>query len=470
MSSKNKSLLTPVKHFLNTGKGYSIFPVDIGHPDYLAVIDPDTAFWALVKHAGLGNFLTGKSNVFKTYLKKRSDFSNEMKTLRFKLTPSAVYFNPTERCNLNCAYCYIPEKMRKNGPHMSKDRLLEALQILKDYFRKTVPQGRLPQIVFHGSEPMMNKEAVFTGIKKFAGDFAFGIQSNAVFLDNESIDFLKEHKVGIGISLDGPDEKTANRIRKDWQGKGAFNEVLQAIRKLSDYPALNVICTITTENMKHLVRTVDFFHNNGVSLCMFNIVRCTQPKARTVKPDDETAAAYYLRALDRTYEIYRKTGRKLVVANFANILLAIIAPSARRLMCDISPCGGGRCFFAVSANGDIFPCSEFVGLAEFKGGNLFNNNISDILNSKSFKMVTERLVENISPCRTCAIRHFCGAPCPAEAYAMNGGRDELGAFCGFYEEQARYAMRLIADGKENAYLWDNWDTNLETVFDSLTLC
>jgi hypothetical protein len=36
-----------------------------------------------------------------------------------------------------------------------------------------------------------------------------------------------------------------------------------------------------------------------------------------------------------------QTGRKLVDANFANILIAILAPTARRLMCDISPCGGG---------------------------------------------------------------------------------------------------------------------------------
>ena len=39
--------------------------------------------------------------------------------LRFGLKPSAVYFNPTERCNLNCTYCYIPEDMRRNGQHMS---------------------------------------------------------------------------------------------------------------------------------------------------------------------------------------------------------------------------------------------------------------------------------------------------------------------------------------------------------------
>ena len=66
---------------------------------------------------------------------------------------------------------------------------------------------------------------------------------------------------------------------------------------------------------------------------------------------------------DRTHELYQQTGRKIVVASFANVLVSIGAPLARRLMCDISPCGGGRCFFAVGAKGDLFPCNEFVGVS-----------------------------------------------------------------------------------------------------------
>jgi uncharacterized protein len=84
-------------------------------------------------------------------------------------------------------------------------------------------------------------------------------------------------------------------------------------------------------------------------------------------------------------------------------------------------------------------------------------------------MVTGRRVEQIEPCRRCAIRHFCGSPCPAEAHEMNGGMDQPGAFCELYEEQVRYALRLIADGHQDAYLWDGWDQDTETVLDIATL-
>ena len=79
-------------------------------------------------------------------------------------------------------------------------------------------------------------------------------------------------------------------------------------------------------------------------------------------------------------------------------------------------------------------------------------------------MVTGRKVKDIEPCRRCAIRHFCGSPCPAEAYEMNGGMDKTGAFCEFYEEQVRYAFRVIADGKVDAYLWDDWDKGMKETF------
>ena len=167
-------------------------------------------------------------------------------------------------------------------------------------------------------------------------------------------------------------------------------------------------------------------------------------------PDDAAAAKYFLAALDRTEALYRETGRRLVVGNFANILLAIVAPTARRLMCDISPCGGGRCFFAVVPNGDLFPCSEFIGLPEFCGGNLFRDDIPAVLRSEPFRLVTGRKVEDIEPCRRCAIRHFCGSPCPAEAHQLNGGMHRTGAFCEFYEEQVRYAFRVIADERLDA--------------------
>ena len=446
----------------NTGDGRRLQPIDIGHPDYAAVIEPDTAFWALVKRSQLADFL-GRDRVL-LQGRQTAGFEREMEELRFGLKPSAVYFNPTERCNLNCAYCYIPEKMRRTGSHMSETQLLDALAVLKRHFRATLPAGARPEIVFHGAEPLLNRAAIFAGIEKYGADFRFGIQTNATLLDDEVAAFLISRNVSIGISLDGPTAAIADLARRNWAGQGVYERVIAAMERLDGYPNWSVIATLTTENMKCLVELVDFFHEHRVPTCLINTLRCTLRASRDLKPSDAEASRYFLAALDRTHELYSRTGRKLVVANFANTLLAIIAPTARRLMCDISPCGGGRCFFAVTPNGDIFPCSEFIGLPRFRGGNLFKGGVSAALRSKAFRVVVERKIEVVESCRDCAIRHFCGSPCPAEAHEMNGGMDQKGAFCEFYEEQVRYAFRAIADKKADDYLWDGWDEGLKDTF------
>lgn len=438
-------------------------PIDIGHPEYLGLASPDTAFWSLIRREKLGEALV-EGSFLEAYRQKEGEFVAEMARLRGGLVPSAVYFNPTERCNLNCGYCYIPEDMRRSGKHMTRDEVLGALERLKAYFKTTVPEGRKPQVIFHGSEPLVNRDAVFAGIEAFQDDFLFGVQTNATLLDTAAADFLRSHEVGIGLSLDAAIPEIADTTRHTWDGHSVFGRVLEAIDLLAGYPNYNVICTITQTNMAHLSGIVDFFHEREVPACMLNIVRCTLPGARELKPGDLVVARHFMAALDRTYELYQKTGRKLVVANFANILLAIMAPSARRLMCDISPCGGGRCFFALAANGDLFPCSEFIGLPEFSGGNLFQDGIEVAMRSEAFARVTGRKIEAIDPCGHCAIRHFCGSPCPAEAANWRGGMQEIGAFCEFYEEQVRYALRLIADGRQDAFLWDGWADDSKAVF------
>jgi uncharacterized protein len=449
--------------YVGTGNGPAWQPIDIGHPSYVALIEPDTAFWALVPREDLAELALG-GRLVKAYRQKAAQFAREIHELRFGLKPSAVYFNPTERCNLNCSYCYIPEKMRRRGEHMSRDKLLEALAILKRYFQATLPKKTLPQIIFHGAEPLLNRDAVFAGVEQYAGDFHFGIQTNATLLDDAAIAFLRGHQVSVGISLDASTAAVADRTRRNWEGQGVYRQVVDAMERLKGYPGWSVISTVSSENLRQLSQLVDFLHEHEVPTCLMNILRCTLPRSRSVKPDDARAAKYFLGALDHAYALYRKTGRKLIVGNFANILLAIVAPAARRLMCDISPCGGGRCFFALAPGGEMFPCSEFIGLDSFRGGNLFSDDISAVLQSEPFQRVTGRTIERIEPCRHCAIRHFCGAPCPAEAHEMNGAMQKTGAFCEFYEEQVRYAFRLIADDKVDAYLWDGWDQGMQQTF------
>ena len=87
--------------YVGTGNGPAFQPIDIGHPEYMAVIEPDTAFWALIHREELADTVLG-GDLVNAYRKKAAEFAKEIDSLRFGMKPLAVYFNPTERCNLNC--------------------------------------------------------------------------------------------------------------------------------------------------------------------------------------------------------------------------------------------------------------------------------------------------------------------------------------------------------------------------------
>lgn len=448
----------------NTGHGRHFDLIDFGSAKNLAIIHAESGFWAIAPRAEAAS-MAASGALSRAVEGKLDGWLEEMHNFRFARRPSAVYLNPTERCNFNCRYCYLPKSMRKSGRHMGEKKVMQALKVIRDHFRATIPdKSYRPEIIFHGSEPMLAREAVFAGIEAFDRDFRFGIQTNASLLDAEAASFIRRHKVGVGISLDGHSAAVANRARRTWGGQGGFDKALAAIDVLADYPKFNVIATVTQANATHLTDIVEFFHKRGVKLAMLNPVRCTQKGGRDLKADNAKLASALTKALDRSYELFRKTGRKVVVSNFANVLIGIVAPTARKLMCDISPCGAGRCFFAVSANGDVFPCSEFIGMADYNCGNIFRSPIRNILKAAPLISVMERKTEDISPCSQCAIQNFCGAPCPAEVLACSGKLLAPSPYCEFYEEQVRYALRVIEAGRVDAYLWDGWKDETRETF------
>src|SRR5208282_5899100 len=102
----------------------SLQPYEIDHPTHIAVVEPDTAFWGLVRKDKLAAVLAG-SELTDTFQARRDACAREMDMLRFHLKPLAVYFNPTERCNLDCSYCYIPEPMRRRGRQMDTATVLD---------------------------------------------------------------------------------------------------------------------------------------------------------------------------------------------------------------------------------------------------------------------------------------------------------------------------------------------------------
>jgi uncharacterized protein len=420
-------------------EGLAVHNID---KDNTVLLDADNVFWALAPKNAEGEPFISRE-ILSLYQEKKEALDEEMRQFRFGIELSAVYIDPTDRCNSNCPYCYVPAKMRKYGVQMTLKQLRQVLNKVLDYF---VGRERKPVIIFHASEPLLAKEAVFSAIREFKDRFSFGLQTNGLLLEKEDVEFLKEFRVGVGISLDAPLRELNNKTRPSAKG-GNFDAVLRAIEWFDGYPGLNVISTMTKFNIRSLDKLVRLLHRKKVPCVLFNPVRLTRKASLKVKPDEAVMAKNFLKAVDTAIELSKNTGRRIVVANFSNVILGIVAPEARRMMCDISPCGGGRCFLTITASGEMIPCGEFIGIKNSSGGNIFKTGIREAMESSPFKEIRSRIVERVSECGNCIYRNICGSPCPAELKSL-GNIFQKAVFCEFYKEIISYAFKLIAQGKE----------------------
>lgn len=407
------------------------------------LLDPDRVFWALAARNANG----ARSEAAAVHFRVAQKLEARLQQFRFTTHVTALYVNPNDACHADCRYCYIPPEIRRNGPRMTRAQLETVLQKAESYFSPLDLAGRKPVIIFHGGEPLVAKDVVFWAIERYSGAFAFGLQTDGVLLTGEDVAFLRERRVSVGISLDSHDPRIHSYLRRAPGGERAFARTVGAIEAFDGYPGLNVVTTITKHNVHGLADLIGFLHERKVPVAMMNPVRITQPYARAFQPDCDTLLEAFTEAVWRALDLSDQSAQPILIGDFSNLVLAIVAPEGRRLMCDISPCGGGRCFLAITGSGEMIPCGEFQGLAGFSGGNIFRDSIEDAVDSAPFQQVRERIVERIEQCRDCGIRHICGAPCPAEAYGFSGDMLQPSPYCEFYKEIVKLAFRLIGEGK-----------------------
>ncbi len=390
--------------------------------DFNIAIDPENNFWTVYD---------GKipDEILKLYQNLRDELCRKMEKYRTEIDFNTVYLNVTERCNANCPYCYIPKELRRSGEEMEYDVLCSILNTLSDI--------NVRSVVFHGAEPLLSKKTIFRAIEDFKNDFIFGIQTNGFLLTEEDAEFLKEMKVNVGISFDSPKEDVEDFLR----GKGHYKKVVEILEWFKNQKGFNVITTITKYNYTDLSEMIDFLAGK-VRLVLMNPVRGSSAGGRELRPDPKVAAHEFIRAVERSIW-HTKNGRRIVIGDFANIILGIVAPYSRVLQCDISPCGGGRRFFAVTPTG-VYPCGEFIGISDFRSPLEIIKDKEEL--KKAFESVRKRRTESIEECKDCAFRNICGSPCPAEIYAEKGSFLNKSPFCEFYKAVIEHAFKIIKRG------------------------
>lgn len=116
-----------------------------------------------------------------------------------------VCLNLTDSCNLKCKYCFVEQ-----NPHfMTYQTALDAVHFLLDN-RKKYNIKKNCQIIFFGGEPTLCWDTIIVPltsyIRKNNLPFSLSMTTNGTLLNADRIQFLKDNKITILLSIDGNEE------------------------------------------------------------------------------------------------------------------------------------------------------------------------------------------------------------------------------------------------------------------------
>lgn len=363
-----------------------------------------------------------------------------------KKYPSLVVMNLTTDCNLRCKYCYASAGIKKEYMAITCARkIIDEMFSVNDEI----------SVLFHGGEPLMNYEVikeVIDYVKNKYNDkkINYFIQTNCILIDKEKSSFLKKNNIKICISIDGNTEES-NGCRINEKGKNSLSHIKKAINILkSDNNEITALAVLNKKNYMFVDEIIDFFVSNDINNFSFNHFiksgRGNENSFLAITPKElyETT-----KKIINKVEEYQKNG-KLINERITYHLIKSVAFSKKEFMCMNSPCGAGNHLIGITPNGDVFPCDDLSGIANFKLGNIMNSSLTEILNNNiMIKYFNHCSFSNILECNTCNFRTKCGAGCASRKFFENGTIYSVDPICEFYKLIIPYIENEIASGRIN---------------------
>ena len=238
------------------------------------------------------------------------------------------------------------------------------------------------------------------------------------------------------LSLDGRKEVT-DRIRKTLNGKSAYDVIVPKFQKLvrsrgdKDY---YVRATFTKYNLDF---TDDVLHLRELGFEQLSaepvVTDVSEPYAITEADLPRVFSEY-----DRLCEVMMNRDKDKF--NFFHFMVDLDqGPCAIKRL---RGCGCGNDYVAVDPNGNIYPCHQFVGIDDWKMGNLYDGSFNNDI--KSLFAATH--VYSKQGCRDCWAKFFCSGGCNANSFIYEGDvRKPHRLSCEMQKKRLECALALAAD-------------------------
>lgn len=320
-------------------------------------------------------------------------------------------------CNLKCKYCFASQGDFGGAKSiMSFEVGKKALEYLVDNSgsRKNL------EVDFFGGEPLMNFEVVKQLVeygnelgKEKGKNFRFTITTNGVLLDDEIIDYVNEHMHNVVLSLDG--RKSINDdMRPTLNDKGSYDIIVPKFQKLIEKRKdkyYYVRGTFTRDNMD-FSKDVLHFKDLGFDLTSVEPVVGDESNPYALREEDLPKILDEYEKLAVEYSKMRVNNEPFRFFHFMVDLSQ--GPCVIKRM---TGCGAGNEYLAITPEGDIYPCHQFVGQEEFKMGNVMADKVE--LPKEMQETFKEAHIYAKDECSKCWAKFYCSGGCHANAFNFN---------------------------------------------------
>jgi uncharacterized protein len=340
----------------------------------------------------------------------------------------AMCLHVSHDCNLRCTYCFAGTGDFGTGRRIHLD--LQTGKDAVEFLIRASKGRRNLDIDFFGGEPLLNFGVVedLTAYcelrsKETGLHIRLTLTTNALLLDETRIAFLDAHMDNLVLSLDGRPE-AHDRMRPFAGGRGSYDLVAKRILEFAGKRGDRSYYVRGTFTRHNLDFAADVAHIESLGIGPVSLEPVVAPPEADYAIRNEDLPAIleeYERLALHCLDSFQK-GSNLRFFHFEIDLEG--GPCAYKRL---KGCGAGAEYIAVTPEGDIYPCHQFVGMPEFRMGNVHeaSGDTEYHLDPELRARFRKLLVPDKDECRTCWARYFCSGGCAANAYHASGRIDGL---------------------------------------------
>lgn len=329
--------------------------------------------------------------------------------------PTDVQFDITNRCNLNCLYCYNKSNEFISQAEMTDSEILRVIE-------KIIKQLDPLIVTFSGGEPFIRKDLLFKCIKKLKhANIKTHINTNGLLLNKKIIAKLKELKIDkLSVNLENTNALKHDFIRGK---KGAFNKLkinLALLKKIIGGKKISIATVVNKENLSDLYILAEFVKKNGfMELHLLDMI-----------PTNNNEKSFLLDKHDwiHFFKIFKKilkTGIKIK----PNHALLFFSQFRKKMILPF--CMACRLKMVICANGNIVPCNYFKKQNYFCGNALIDN-LKKVWDDSPIMKKFRYSLKGYETCSGCKYFEKCAGGCKAFSLNVFGNAFKPDPYCSIY--------------------------------------